>query len=106
LVEYTDGDAPVRVSVPTRSVEKNAEGLSEVSEEILGIAIPYGAPFEQKLGTFVILPKDIADELHRNGIWTYEDYIDHPQEVHGAMTTLTRPIMQAISVLIKENAHK
>ena len=105
LVEYTDSDIPVRVSVPSAEVEVDALQQTFIDEDVLESGIPYGVPFASKIGDFVITGETIENELHKAGVWTTDDFASNPQKVHGAVASAARPIMQALAILIKDYTH-
>jgi hypothetical protein len=105
LVEYIDDeDTTIRVSVPASSITDGPERV--VENDILEAGIPYGVPWAAKIGDFSLKGADIEKEFHNSGIWTFEDYQANPQNVIGAIMAVARPVMQAIAILVKENANK
>ena len=76
LVEWTDEFRRLRRSVIPAGADDPEHG------------IPYGIPFEE-FGAVVITGEQIADALHKVGIWTYEDLRAHPNEALGALNNIT-----------------
>ena len=77
LVEWTDETGHLRRSVIPVDADDPEHG------------IPYGLPFESLAAAVVVTPEQIADALHRVGIWTYEDLRAHPNEAIGALNNIT-----------------
>jgi hypothetical protein len=68
LVEFTDPDGRLRrVVVPPDAVSDEGE----VDDEVLGMGIPYGLPWERIIGD--LSAEAVADALRRAGIWTLDD---------------------------------
>lgn len=74
LLEWVEGEALVRAFVPEEIVE---DGVEDFDDELLSLAIPYGVDLEDILVENLPDPEDVAinvaEDLHRMGIWTYED---------------------------------
>lgn len=73
------GDLMRRI-VPLASVV-NGEAILEPEWEM---GIPYGLPWEEMI-KLSATPQALADELRRNGIYTYADLEANPQAVMGCI---------------------
>ena len=66
----------------------------KVSEEDLETASPYGTPWEDVIQ--IPSPHDIAKELRRRGIWTYEDLVSDPSNAREAfLVCVYKPFLAA-----------
>lgn len=79
LVEWVIDGVIERGYVPTGMVEED-----HVNGKELELAIPYGLPFASLI-TFQANPVDLERELHRLGIWTFEDMTRDPNACISAL---------------------
>jgi hypothetical protein len=87
LVEFTDPEGnPVRKSVPTESVIPYGDDTrAKISLSDFELGISYGIPFEYRLREHTVTPMDVANALHRNGIWISEDILRNQQAVISSL---------------------
>lgn len=109
LVEYMKGDLPVRVSIPADKIHISEDGKEgTVAETILKIGIPYGIPW----GKFIpdaridIPGERIEEELHKQGIWTAEDFKQNPGAAQSAVLSVAANIVRSIMQVVKEYSSK
>lgn len=79
LVEWVAPDGLKRGVVPAEAIVKG-----KVDRDELGLAMPYGEPWEE-LVTVSATPQKIAAELRRVGIWTKEDLEARPNQALSAI---------------------
>lgn len=96
LVEYWKKGRLNRVIVPVVEIRKG-----KVKSEILDAGIPWGEAWES-LPYPQVTPDQIADELHRQGIWTKEDVLKNRGAVSAAIQQVHGPIIQIIMQFINE----
>lgn len=89
VIEWVEEGKVHRSIVPKEDVSNNGECLYPER------GIPYGLPFEQLLHVD-LTSEDITDALHNAGIWTMEDLLRRPSEVHGVLNILTGHILQTL----------
>ena len=68
LVEWLDGDMPVRGYVPAKEVKDGA-----ISVRVQKAAVPYGVAWSKVAKGIALSPEDIQRALRQHGIWTVED---------------------------------
>lgn len=68
LVEWMEGDTYQRCLVPSGKV---IDG--QVAKGTLGMGIPYGLDLEKMITLHHGTAAQVANELHKQGIWTFED---------------------------------
>lgn len=78
VVEYVEKGVLKRATLPIESVNG-----SKVDAETLGMGVPYGIDWS-KLKLEPVTAEQLAEELHKNGIWTREDVQKNPGAVQGA----------------------
>jgi hypothetical protein len=81
LVQWLEGNSLRRGWIPTTAVNDDFE----VKDSVLKKAAPYGLPFEKFLPKFTITPTDLADSLHRYGVWTFDDVQKNPNQIAKAL---------------------
>lgn len=81
LVQWNDGKSLRRAWVPTHLISPDLE----VSFKVLNEGAPYGLPFDQIVESVSISADDVAEALHRRGIWTEEDVMRNPETVSKAL---------------------
>jgi predicted flap endonuclease-1-like 5' DNA nuclease len=78
IVEWVDEDNNInRVVVPSSEVVMEK---GEAYVEDVGDGQPYGVDWETLIHT-KMGPKAIANLLHKNGIWTFEDYAQNTRVI-------------------------
>jgi len=87
LVEWAESGKLRRAMLPVGSVE-----LGTVAVDILAQAIPYGQAWEDE-GFPAVDAEKLANELHREGIWTPEDLL---QKTHLARAAIQRAYINPI----------
>ena len=94
LVEWLDRTGIERRAVlPPEAVER-----SSVMEDVLETAAPYGERWESKVGKMPT-GKQIAEVLHKRGIWTLDDLRANPQ---GALQSIYEVCGVTIKKLLEE----
>lgn len=71
LVEWNDGTFLQRGWIPASYIDAD----QRVDDAKLGRAAPYGLPLNLILKPITITPTQLADTLHRNGLWTSDDIL-------------------------------
>ena len=84
VVEWAGGLK--RAVIPAAEVISD-ELYATVPADVLDEGAPYGLPWE-RLVKMEATPEKLADELHRNGIWTMEDVESNPRAIMGALQTV------------------
>lgn len=106
LLEYTTTEDFVhQVFVPVDVCEEVDNNHVLVDEYELEIAIPFGFQWEYVLNDVVVSAEVIARALYRNGIRTYEDLQNKPNEFIGAIKEAAAPIHKSIKLAIS-NSHE
>lgn len=104
LVKYLDGETLCQVYVPTNKVTVGKDKV-EVEKSVLKRGMPYGLPWEN-----VELPEitgeQLADELHKYGIWTAEEYRSNPNGVRAAIQQLYGKPLAILTRFIVEETKK
>jgi hypothetical protein len=90
LVEYSEGSALVRVTIPS----KNMIGR-KVKDTILDKAIRYGIDWRE-LNYPVISADEIHRQLRNHGIWTAADAQSKPGQVKAALIQACAPLASTI----------
>lgn len=109
LVEYMEGDIPIRVSLPVEKVHIGEDGKrAQVSDAVLKTGIPYGVPWGMHVDKAHVefTSEAIENELHKAGIWTISDYQRSPGAVQGAILSLTANVVRSILQVVKEYSSK
>ena len=81
LVEWNDGKAVHRVTIPEKELTGESEPLV-IDSAVLAMGIPYGIPWEDVFKPSLKV-SDLADRLHNAGIWTASDMLAHSRELYG-----------------------
>jgi hypothetical protein len=71
LVEWSDGTLLHRGWIPASYLDAD----QRVDDAKLGSAAPYGLPLHRILKPITITTTQLADSLHRNGLWTADDIL-------------------------------
>ena len=108
LVEHRQNGKVIRVAVPLRalSIAAKGGGIHEIDADVLDEGIPYGVPFEALIQEFTLTPEQIADELHKVDIWTPEEFFNKPKDVQSSLLAVLRPLMQSLTMIVKEYNRK
>ena len=94
LVEWqAEGDL-CRAYVPVSKTEGG-----KCDEDTLGIAIPYGVPWEDLIGP--VTTETVGKELRRRGIWTSADIEKNMQGVRRAISEATGLTPASLHTLVK-----
>ena len=81
LVEFIDGELPIRKFVPVNKVVKDF-----VDNEVLEQGIPYGYPWSEIKLT--ITGDKFEKEMRNVGLWTAEDVAREPRKLWSALNAL------------------
>lgn len=96
LVEYIEGDEPVRKYVPVDQIND-----MQVNSEVLQQGIPYGYPWDEIQISFD--SQKFAHEMKQVGIWTVEDALRSPQKLWSALrATLADNIKEILTISSQE----
>ena len=90
VVEYVEKGELKRTTLPIESVNGG-----KVDAETLGMGVPYGIDWSG-LKFEPITGDQLAEELHKNGIWTREDVQRNPGAVQGAFQKIVGLSMSKI----------
>lgn len=90
LVEWFLDGHIYRGTIPVSEIHEN-----RVDESVLQMAIPYGLPWAE-LVEMNATPEDLEHELHRRGIWTFDDLPTRMNDVIGALQTVYRTDASAL----------
>ena len=104
LVEWLDGDLPVRTYVPAGEVL-----LEKVDRMVLDAGIPYGEAWDAAVTLPKITPRALCAALRRAGYWTIADLEANPknfQRVLHDLTGLTIGSLRQAAKKLKEDTHE
>ena len=97
LVEWMDVKAIRRVWVKDSDI-----AAGKVAESILETGVSYGLPLEKMFSDIRVTAAELAEEFHRNGLWTMEDFTASPRVVVTTVQRLTGLHIGGILRKIKE----
>lgn len=107
LVEYYNGEMPIRVSVPSSKVSVIEGTKAEVPEQVIDEGIPYGIPWASLIKKdFVVTGEMLEQSFHKAGIWTWSDFNSNRQGLTGVVMTAAQEIVATVSKIIKEYSNK
>ena len=81
LVEYLDSSSKLQSCYIPQSEVK--QGF--VDEDILDMGIPYGEDWESLFSKYTLDVAFLAETLHKNGIWTIEDFQNNGSKIPGIL---------------------
>jgi len=98
-----DGTLERRV-VPSDLVVHEGEN-SFIKTEDFEMGMSYGLPLEDLIQDVTVKAKDLIDNLHSTGLWTYEDLMANPNGIISSIMatagTNLSSILQAIKAHVK-----
>ena len=97
LVEWMDTKTIRRVWVKDSDI-----AAGKVAENILETGVAYGLPLEKMFSDIRVTAAELAEEFHRNGLWTMEDFTASPRVVVTTVQRLTGLHIGGILRKIKE----
>lgn len=108
LVEFSETSILERYSFPAESIKVEEDGSTVLvsDEDIDQMGIAYGVPWEYLLEGIIVSPNQLADSLHKNGIWTAEDAMSNPDGIKGALLSSLSHSISSIIRVAKESKSK
>ena len=99
LIEWIDNRGYYLRAWVTPDMIELIEGQSaQVNNPEMGI--PYGQDWSELIEQS-ITPAMVANSLRRSGIWTLEDLLSRPNEVHGAVIATAGAVLQELLSNVK-----
>lgn len=100
LIEWIDQRGYYLRAWVTPDMIEQVEGqLAQVNNPEMGI--PYGQDWAELIEQS-ITPAMVANSLRRSGIWTIEDLLSRPNEVHGAVIATAGAVLQGLLSNVKQ----
>lgn len=103
IVTYRDEEGMLQGRIISRDDVSGVRvrETKSVHDRVINTGTEYGIDLEIILGEkYVITPGDLAQELRRHGVWTYDDLNKKPSEVVAAINSLSKKIY---AVLLRES---
>jgi len=98
LVEWQDDGIIQRGWVPADAVDADLH----VADIVLKRAAPYGLPLHRILQRVVIDPEQLADAMHRRGLWTKEELLRNANAIAQAILSSCGTSASRVQTLVRE----